>query len=78
VPQGGIHAVEGVGQRIEQASAGVGQPHPALRPIEQLGADPLLDRANLIADRRLCHPQFVCSGGEMLMPRSGLEDPDGG
>ena len=39
---------------------------------------PLLERPDLIADRRLGHPQLVGRGGEMLVAGGRFEDSNGG
>src|SRR5215212_3744930 len=45
---------------------GFGRLDPAPRPVEQLGSEPLLQRPNLEADRRLGHPEPLGRLGEAL------------
>ena len=75
--KGVLQRLEGIGDQRRDPAPGLGQLHPPLHPREQGRAEPLLEDADLVGDRRLGHPQFARGLGEILMARGRLEDADG-
>ena len=73
-----MESVERAGQLLRGAAPRIGQHDAAALAAEQRLAEPFLKYANLIAYRGLGHPQLLGGGGEILMPRGGFEDADGG
>ena len=68
-----FHAAEGVGQHRQQRMALVAERQPARQAAEQRDAQPRLQAADLLADRRLRHIQFSRREGEAQMARGRLE-----
>ncbi len=71
---------DGIKQRGELAAiaaAGVGQLHAAAGAGEQFGAQPLLEIADMAADRGMGDKQFGCGIGEAFVPGGGFEGLQG-
>ena len=75
--KGVVERVEGRADQGRDPPPRIGQRHPPLDAREQRQAKPLLQQANLIADRGLGHPELGRGLGEILMARGGFEDADG-
>jgi hypothetical protein len=70
--------VESVGQQRRDAAAGVRQGNALPGTVKELQPEPLFQQLDLIAHRRLRHSQFGGGEREILVPRGGFENPDGG
>src|SRR3954468_18589342 len=69
----GLHGVEDLPRALEERGAGRGQLHAVLVAQQQLGADLLLELADLLAQRRLGHVQALGRAAEMQLLRDGDE-----
>jgi hypothetical protein len=69
----GDQLVERAAHRGQQKLPLVGQEQPTIEPAEQLGAQVLLERLDLVADRGLGHEQLLGRLGEAQQARRGLE-----
>src|SRR5690606_1110400 len=66
------HSGEGIAYRNQQSPAHVGQLDASALAREELVADPILQLANLVADRGLRHPQLLRRAREVLVPSGGF------
>ena len=64
-------------QRFEPGRGLVGQFQPLAGAAEQHDAEHVLERADLLADRRRRHRQLVRRPGERQMPRGRVEHAQG-
>src|SRR5262249_10327707 len=70
---GALRRGQGAARLAEEGDAGVGQAAPAVRAIEQADAELVLERADLLAERRLRHVQAGGRAREVQLLGDGDE-----
>ena len=76
-PHAFAELAEPLAQRRQAGFGGRGQRQPPCEPVEQLNAELVLERTNLLTDRRRRHVQLVGGAAEAQVPRGGLEGDQG-
>jgi hypothetical protein len=75
--EGIVHRGKGGADRGKHALPGLRQPHAPLLAHEQRAAEAVFQLADLIADRRLRHPQLLGGAREVFQPCSRFKGADG-
>ena len=70
--------VEGLGGSRREPLAGLGEDDLARAAEEERRAEPLLEQLDLVAHRRLGHPELFGGAGKAQAAGDGFEDADGG